>query len=228
MSQASSLPPSSLPPLHCLAMDRRPARTFFRRDPVALARALLGQRLVRILDDGQRLAGTIVETEAYLGLNDAAAHTYRGRKTARNASMWLDGGHAYVYFTYGMHYCCNVVAQGPGKPTAVLLRAIEPTEGLEAMFQRRPAAKRPRDLCSGPAKLCAALEIDRNLDGEDLQTSDRLFIEQLRARTLPSTAIAASPRIGVDYAGDWAQKPLRFFCPHNLYVSRFTPHPKSG
>ncbi|MCC6681845.1 MAG: DNA-3-methyladenine glycosylase [Phycisphaeraceae bacterium] len=212
-------------------MVRRPARSFFRRDPVALARALLGQRLVRVLDDGRRLAGTIVETEAYLGLNDAAAHTYRGRRTTRNASMWLDGGHTYVYFTYGMHYCCNVVAQTPGRPTAVLLRAIEPTEGLDLMFERRPAAKHPqnpRNLCSGPAKLCAALDIDRNLDGEDLQTSSRLFIEQLRARTLPAAAIAVSPRIGVDYAGAWAQKPLRFFCRDNLYVSRFTPHPKSG
>src|SRR4051812_30322018 len=106
-------------------MPQRVTRAFYRRDPVTLAKALLGQRLVRVLE-GRRLTGIIVETEAYLGISDMAAHTYSGRRTARVASMWLDGGHAYVYFTYGMHYCLNVVAGTAGDPVAVLLRALEP------------------------------------------------------------------------------------------------------
>ncbi len=114
-------------------------------DPQTVARNLLGQRLVRV-DDGRRLAGVIVEVEAYLGLRDRAAHTYGGRRTARNESMYLGGGYAYVYFTYGMHHCLNVVCGGRGDGTAILLRAIEPTEGLEVMFARRAAARHTRDL----------------------------------------------------------------------------------
>ncbi len=109
----------------------------FASDPVTVARRLLGQRLVRVTD-GRRLSGTIVEVEAYLGADDRAAHTFNGRRTPRNQSMYLSGGHAYVYFTYGMHYCLNVVCGAPGDGVAVLVRAIEPTEGLDLMFARRP------------------------------------------------------------------------------------------
>src|SRR5690606_28960799 len=116
-------------------------REFYRRDPVTVARALLGQRLVRVAQ-GVRTAGLIVEVEAYLGIPDKAAHTCGGRRTPRNESMWGDGGHAYIYFTYGMHHCMNVVAGAPGSPVAVLLRALEPVEGLEAMYARRSKAKR--------------------------------------------------------------------------------------
>jgi len=200
-----------------------PLKPFFQREPVTLARALLGQRLVRILPDGTRLAGLIVETEAYLGIADKAAHTCGGRRTLRNASMWCDGGTAYVYFTYGLHHCLNVVAQTSDQPTAVLLRALEPTEGLEAMFARRPVAKRPADLCSGPAKLCAALDIDRQLDGIDLAKNKQLFIEQLRLRAIAATRIGVSKRIGVGYAQEWADRPLRFFIKANPHLSRFTP-----
>ena len=209
-------------------------RAFFRRDPVTVARALLGQRLVRVLPEGRRLAGVIVETEAYLGIPDRAAHTFGGRHTPRNASMWKDGGHAYVYFTYGMHFCMNVVTEGPrkppGNPTAVLLRALEPTEGLDLMAAQRGLARAPRfdihhphsviALCSGPAKLCQALAITRDLDGIDLVTSDTLFIERLRSRAYPTRQIAATPRIGVAYAGPWAQRPLRFHLHHSPHVSR--------
>jgi DNA-3-methyladenine glycosylase len=201
-------------------MSVRPSREFFRRGPVVLARALLGQRLVRILDDGTRLVGTIVETEAYLGVTDRAAHTWNGRRTARNASMWRDGGHAYVYFTYGMHHCMNVVAQTEGKPTAVLLRALEPTEGLTAMRRRRGEAWHDTDLCSGPAKLCQALAIGRAQDGIDLVDSETLFIELARRRSLASSTIAIGPRIGVGYAQEWAEKALRFWVRGNVHVSR--------
>jgi len=202
-------------------MSPRAPRSFFRRDPVVLARALLGQRLVRIADDGTRLAGIIVETEAYLGELDRAAHTFGGRRTQRNASMWRDGGHAYVYFTYGMHYCMNVVAELAEKPTAVLLRALEPVEGIDAMRRNRGAAGRPDShLCSGPAKLCQALAIDRSLDGVDMVESEMLFIEQVRCRNFPKTAIMTGPRIGIGYAQEWIHKPLRFWIGGSGHVSR--------
>ena len=198
----------------------RLARPFFRHDPVAVARSLLGQRLVRVLDDGTRLAGIIVETEAYLGEIDRAAHTWNGRRTPRNESMWRDGGHAYVYFTYGMHFCMNVVTQTSGRPTAVLLRALEPVEGLPRMREMRGRdCRRETDLCSGPAKLCQAMSIDRNLDGVDLTTSEVLFIEQVRKRCLPRRLISVTPRIGVAYAGAWARKPLRFHIAEHAHVS---------
>jgi DNA-3-methyladenine glycosylase len=197
----------------------RPPRPFYRRDPVTLAKALLGQRLVRILD-GERITGLIVETEAYLGIPDRAAHTFGGRRTARNETMWGEAGHAYVYFTYGMHYCMNVVAAGPGEPVAVLVRALEPAEGVERMRGRRPRAKRDTDLCSGPAKLCEALGIDRGLDGADLVDGDELFIEQVRRRAMPAGRIVTATRVGVAYAGEWADRPLRFYVKDNPHVSR--------
>lgn len=192
--------------------------TFYERDAVTVARALIGQRLVRLID-GERVAGLIVETEAYLGRQDKAAHTFNGRRTARNASMWLGGGHAYIYFTYGMHYCMNVVAGRAEEPVAVLLRALSPTEGVERMWQRRPKAKRETDLCSGPAKLCQALEIDRTLDGVDLVTHPEFFIEQRRLRAHPAHRIATGPRVGIHYAQEWTDKPLRFHLRDEPHVS---------
>ena len=196
--------------------------------------ALLGQTLVRVRD-GARLAGTIVEVEAYLGIPDRAAHTYGGRRTARNESMWWDGGHAYVYFTYGMHHCVNVVAGTEGDPVAVLVRALEPVEGREVMRGLRrgghggegPTAKtrpggwpRDTDLCSGPAKLCQALGIDRDLDGADMTRSGALFLERARRRPVPDDLVHAGPRVGVGYAGSWADEPLRFYLKDNPHVSR--------
>jgi DNA-3-methyladenine glycosylase len=190
----------------------------FAIDPVVLARRLLGQRLVRVVD-GTRLAGIIVETEAYLGAEDLAAHTARGRRTARNESMYLPGGHAYVYFVYGMHYCMNVVAGHKDEGVAVLVRALEPLEGLDEMRRRR-GVDNERLLCSGPARLTQALGIDRALDGENLVNSRRLFIEQARGRMLPGASIGISARIGVDYAGAWASRPLRFFIQNSGFISR--------
>ena len=172
---------------------------------------------------GRRTSGIIVETEAYLGIPDRAAHTHGGRRTERNRSMWIDGGHAYVYFIYGMHCCMNVVAGLAEEPVAVLLRALQPDEGVDGMYRRRGAARRDADLCSGPGKLCQALEIDRQLDGVDLVTDDRLFVELLRQRPLPAGAIAAGPRVGVEYAGEWAAEQLRFAIADNPNVSRPRP-----
>ncbi|MHC5023971.1 MAG: DNA-3-methyladenine glycosylase [Planctomycetota bacterium] len=191
----------------------------FDRDSATVARRLLGQRLVRVLR-GRRVSGLIVETEAYLGAADKAAHTYNGRRTARNESMYLAGGHAYVYFTYGMHYCLNVVCGRAGEGVAVLLRALEPQEGQAMMWSRRSRCRREAELCAGPARLTAALSIDRGLDGEDLRTSRRLFIEQVRSRALPGRLIVAGPRVGVGYAEEWTHRPLRFYIKGSPSVSR--------
>ncbi|MFQ5743556.1 MAG: DNA-3-methyladenine glycosylase [Acidobacteriota bacterium] len=196
----------------------RLARSFFRQDPIALARGLLGQRLVSRAG-GKTTSGIIVETEAYLGVADKAAHSYGGRYSPRNQTMWGDGGHAYVFFVYGMHHCFNVVAGRARDPVAVLVRALEPDEGPRVMFARRAKARRQTDLCSGPAKLCQALAIERAHDGEDLVDGEVLFIERLRSRPLPESLIVASPRIGIDYAEEWRPEPLRFFVKDNPHVS---------
>ncbi len=153
-------------------------RRFFRRDPVTLARALLGKKLVRQLGNGVQLAGLIVETEAYLGIPDRAAHSFGGRRTKRTETMWMDAGHAYVYFTYGMHWLLNVVAEREGQPTACLIRALEPLDGVEVMRRHRGGkVSRNRlkdtDLCSGPAKLTQALRIDGKLGRLDISSTAR-------------------------------------------------------
>jgi DNA-3-methyladenine glycosylase len=198
----------------------------FDADAVTVARRLLGQRLVRV-HDGRRLAGTIVEVEAYLGAPDQAAHTFGGRRTARNESMYLPGGHAYVYFTYGVHHCLNVVCGKADQGVAVLLRALEPTEGLEEMAELRSrngrTPRRPTELCSGPAKLTQALRIDRSLDGLDLRTDPRLFIERTRVRAMPAAMVERTGRIGIAYAGEWVDEPLRFLIRNNPHVSHRRP-----
>jgi DNA-3-methyladenine glycosylase len=197
----------------------RPPRSFFRRGAPTLAKALLGQRLVRLVD-GQRLAGRIVETEAYCGVTDQAAHSFNHRRTNRTEPMWSDGGTAYVYFTYGMHHCMNVSASGEGDPQAVLIRALEPTQGVEAMRLHRPKARRDTDLCSGPARLCEALRIDRGFSGVDLLDCEELWIEQIRKSVMRGRDIAVTPRVGVQYAGEWAGKPLRFLIRDHPHCSR--------
>jgi len=205
-------------------IDRlRCPRAIFRTDAAELAQRLLGRRLVRILEDGERLSGRIVETEAYLGAQDMAAHCAGGRRTPRNESMYGPPGIAYVYFTYGMHHCVNVVGAEKDEPAAALIRALAPEEGLERMRANRagPRRKSPlrgADLCSGPARLCQALAIDRDLDGADLVSGDRLFIEGAGSdRLVAPSNIANAARIGVDSAGEWAKAPLRWYvmeCPH--------------
>jgi len=196
-------------------MSRLP-RDFFARDTLAVARELLGQRLVRLLN-GQRLAGRIVEVEAYVGEGDGACHASRGR-TKRNAPMFGPPGHAYVYFIYGMHHCFNVVTERAGYPAAVLIRALEPLEGIELMRELR-GSRPDLPLTSGPARLCQALGIDRRLDGADLCAPDALlFLE--RAAAVLDEAVVTGPRIGV--RGDKAAliSPWRFYIRDNEYVSR--------
>ncbi len=197
--------------------EKRLTRRFYRRDPVTLARALLGHVLVRRLPEGQELAGRIVEVEAYLGVEDRACHSYGGRRTKRNAAMWLDGGYAYVYFVYGMHWCFNVVSDREEVPTACLIRALEPVAGLEEMRRLR-GARQDRELCSGPAKLAQALAIDRRFDGVDLVEGKELFVRH--GRRVADAKTDVGPRIGVSYAGEWAGRRLRVYESENPHVSR--------
>jgi DNA-3-methyladenine glycosylase len=204
--------------------DQRAPRAFFAADPVTVARRLLGQRLVRVLVDGTRLSGHIVEVEAYLGVHDRAAHSYGGRRTARNEAMYARPGTAYVYFTYGMHHCVNVVCGAEDEPVAVLLRAVEPSEGMDAMRRLRNGAPRraplrDREIASGPGRLCQAMGIDRCLNGIDLVEDNRLWIELVPGRLVSRADVVNCPRVGVDSAGEWAHRPLRWYVRGNPNVS---------
>ena len=181
-----------------------------------MARDLLGCTLVRILD-GRRISGRIVEVEAYVGPGDTACHASRGR-TARNEVMFGEPGRAYVYFTYGMHWMLNVVTEREGYPAAVLIRALEPLEGIDEMRRLRGSVA-DRDLARGPARLCQALAIDRAWNGTDLVRGDGLFIEQGIRSTRDD--IEASPRIGIDYAAPCDREaPWRFVVKGTLHASR--------
>jgi DNA-3-methyladenine glycosylase len=194
----------------------RLSRDFFTRDTLTVARDLLGQRLVRVLD-GARFSGRIVEVEAYVGEEDQACHARCGR-TERNAPMYGPPGHAYVYFIYGMHHCLNVVTEREGYPAAVLIRALEPLEGIEEMRARR--GDRPDvQLTSGPARLCQALDIDRQFDGADLCAPDaRVFLEE--GIPIPDDAAATGPRVGVRGDEVAVTVPWRVFVRDSRYVSR--------
>lgn len=193
------------------------SRRFYARPAEVVARDLLGLTLVRLLDDGTVLAGRIVETEAYLGENDPACHSARG-KTEVTRLFWGPPGFAYVYLCWGMYHCLNVVVEPEGRAGCVLLRALEPIAGIEHMRLRRPRAKEDSDLCSGPGRLCQAFNIDVQLNGADM-TGGNLFIAGTRKK-LP--VIAVSPRIGINKAADW---PLRFHIKGNPHVSKAKPSP---
>lgn len=186
-----------------LNMARLP-RDFYQRSTLLVARDLLGKRLVRIYR-GQRLSGLIVETEAYIGEDDGASHAARG-KTRRNAVMYGPAGHAYVYFTYGMHFCLNLVTEGEGFPAAVLLRALVPSEGIDTMRRRRNG----RELADGPAKLCQALAIDKRFNGDDVVESPLLFLEA--GLEVGLQQVRSGPRIGIPGADPQAKvRPWRFW-----------------
>lgn len=199
-------------------MSKKPLpSSFYRRDTVEVATELIGCTLRRTVD-GETLTGIIVETEAYLGANDPASHARRGLRSERNESMYLAGGHAYVYFTYGMYHCVNVVVGEPDVAEAILIRALEPREGLDRMRRNRPAAKKDRDLCNGPGKLCMAMEIDRALDGVRLDGKSLAVLP--RKEEISPERIGVSPRIGIDGSGEAAAWPLRFFLEGSPCLSR--------
>jgi len=177
-------------------------RQFYDRDTTLVARELLGKLLVHQAGDVIRV-GKIVETEAYLGEHDLAAHSSKGR-TRRTEIMYGPPGYAYVYFIYGMYYCVNVVTERAGHASAVLLRAVEPVKNLEGRT-------------CGPGLLCRAMKIDKALNGHDLLSDDFFIAAPETAEEIP---IVKGPRIGVDYAKHWARRHLRFYLKGNPHVSR--------
>ena len=192
-------------------------RSFYTRsNVVTIARDLLGKLLVVPAANGERVSGMIVETEAYRGPLDRAAHSFGGRRTKRTEPMYAIGGTAYVFFVYGMYYQFNVVTNAAETPHAVLIRAVEPVEGIELMRERRHGQP-DRNLTKGPGKLCIAMGIDRGLDGADL-LGDRVWLEA--GQLVRRSQIASGPRIGIDYAGEWIDKPWRFWIKGNPFVSR--------
>lgn len=196
-------------------------RPFYQQDLIAVSKSLLGKVLVHESDEGTA-AGRIVETEAYSGPEDRAAHSYGGRRTARNEVMFGQKGHAYVYLIYGMYYCINVTAGAvPGKPEAVLIRALEPVAGVDIMEKRRGAQlKRAVNLTNGPGRLCMAMGITKLQHKLDL-TAPPLHIQD--ALPIADEDIVETTRIGIDYSGDWKNKPWRFYIKGNSFVSKVKP-----
>jgi DNA-3-methyladenine glycosylase len=191
-------------------------RAFFERHPKLVARELLGKVIVRRLESGERLSGRVVETEAYLGADDAAAHASAG-KTRRNAVLFGLAGHAYVYFTYGMHYCLNVSCEPEGQAGCVLFRALEPLDGVDKMAELRGVdARKTKLIASGPARLCEALDITReNTNGVDVTSaSSGLYIAEDGFRV---TKVKTATRIGITKSPDL---PLRFYIEGDPFVSR--------
>ena len=202
------------PPLKQRA--KLPREFYTRANVLTVARDLLGKLLVVPAADGRRVSGKIVEVEAYRGPEDRASHAYGGRRTRRTETMYQQGGVAYVYFVYGMYYQFNVVSNVVDTPHAILVRALEPVEGLELMRERRHLHP-DHNLTNGPGKLCIAMGIDRALDGSDL-LGDDVWLEEYE--TISPRRIAKGPRIGIDYAQEWIDKPWRFWIRDNSYVSR--------
>lgn len=191
---------------------------FYRRPAEEVARDLLGRYLVRRLG-GRRLVLRLVETEAYLGAPDRASHAWNGRRTPRVESLYLAGGHSYVYLIYGIHHCVNVVTGEAEVGSAVLLRAGEAVEGGEEMAVNRGLTRTPRpgDLAGGPGKLCQALDIDREQDGISLRAGE---LTLTHGQAVESSRIASGPRVGIDYAGEAAAWPLRFAIQGHPEVSK--------
>jgi DNA-3-methyladenine glycosylase len=198
-------------------VDKKLTREFYTRpDVLEVARDLLGKKLVVPNRNGSRVSGIIVETEAYRGPEDRASHAWNGRRTQRTETMYGVGGTAYVYFVYGMYHQFNVVTNVADVPHAVLVRALEPVDGLALMRRRRPG-RSERELTSGPGRLCLAMGIDRKLDKADL-LAERVWIEE--GVSIPPRRIARGPRVGIDYAEKWIGKPWRFWVRDNPFVSR--------
>ncbi|XP_028669962.2 DNA-3-methyladenine glycosylase [Erpetoichthys calabaricus] len=197
--------------------------SFFDQPCIHLAKALLGKVLVRTLADGTELRGRVVETEAYLGGEDKASHSYQGKRTPRNAAMFMKPGTIYVYPIYGIYLCMNISSRGDG--AAVLLRSLEPLLGVERMQELRSVrrkesrrALKDKDLCNGPSKLCQALAIQRGFDRRDLAADEEIRLEEDPSAEQPHAVVSAS-RIGIGYAEEWTTKPLRFYVLGNRCVS---------
>ncbi len=205
-------------------MKKLPREFYTRADTLQIARELLGKILVAPTAAGERVSAMIVETEAYLGAIDKAAHSYGNRRTPRTETMFALGGTTYIFFIYGMYFQFNIVAGAIDTPHAILIRAVEPVENVEIMRERRtaknknPAAKiLDKNLTSGPGKLCIALGIDKTFNNADL-LGEKVWLEE--GKSFPDTEIASGKRIGIDYAEEFVEKPWRFWVKDNLFVSR--------
>lgn len=197
-------------------MKKLPREFYTRTDTLQIARELLGKTLVVPDGNGVRVSGKIVETEAYLGEIDKAAHSFAGRRTARNETTYDIGGKVYVFFIYGMYWQLNFVTNSINAPHVVLIRAVEPLEGIEIMRERRGTMK-DQNLTSGPGKLCIAFGIDRSYNGEDL-LGEKIWIEN--GENLDENLIVTGKRIGIDYAQEFADMPWRFWILGNKFVSK--------
>lgn len=205
-------------------MKKLPREFYTRDDTLQIARDLLGKILVIPDETGARVSAKIVETEAYLGAIDKAAHSYGNRRTARTETMFALGGTIYIFFIYGMYFQFNVVAGSIDTPHAILIRAVEPVENIEIMRERRSLkSKNPasvvadKNLTSGPGKLCIALGIDKSFNNESL-LGGKAWLEE--GKPLENDEISSGKRIGIDYAEEFAEKPWRFWIKDNLFVSR--------
>jgi DNA-3-methyladenine glycosylase len=191
---------------------------FYNRSALIVARELLGARLVRVLSHDVRVSGRIVETEAYSGLDDLASHG-RKKRTPRNLVMYGPPGHAYVYFTYGNWWLPNVVVEPENEPAAILIRAVEPVEGLDEMAARRPD-RPPLEWTNGPAKLALAMDINKALNGVDMTTTENGFWIEPDER-VPDGLVRTGPRIGMGQTPEpWYSMPWRWWVGGNLYVSK--------
>lgn len=198
-------------------MPKLPYSFYQQEDVISLATQLLGKQLFTLVE-GKLTGGTIVETEAYNGITDKASHAYGGRFTPRTATMYEAGGISYVYLCYGIHHLFNVVTGVTNDPHAVLIRGIEPIVGLDVMLERRKMSKIAPRITAGPGALAKALGIDKNLNAKDL-LGEEIWIEDNQIY-FNEDQIIASPRVGVDYAGDHALLPWRFYVKGNPYVSK--------
>ncbi|MGI8642064.1 MAG: DNA-3-methyladenine glycosylase [Pyrinomonadaceae bacterium] len=197
-------------------MNKLPREFYTRDDTLQIARNLLGKILVVPTKNGERVAAMIVETEAYLGAIDKAAHSYNNRRTKRTETMFAVGGTVYIFFIYGMYFQFNVVVGEKDTPHAILIRAVEPTENIEVMRERR-GTMLDKNLTSGPGKLCIALGIDKTFNNENL-LGNRVWLEE--GKTFSAAEIESGKRVGIDYAEEFAEKPWRFWVKDNLFISR--------
>lgn len=198
-------------------MPKLPLSFYQQEDVISLAKQLLGKKLLTLID-GQLTGGIIVETEAYNGVIDKASHAYNGRFTPRTSTMYKAGGVSYVYLCYGIHYLFNVVTGLEGNPHAVLIRGLEPVDGLSTMLERRKMTKLAPRISAGPGALAQALGIDKNLNAKDL-LGDEIWIEDTSIH-YEDAQIISSPRVGVAYAQDHALLPWRFYIKGNKFVSK--------
>ncbi|MDQ3666463.1 MAG: DNA-3-methyladenine glycosylase [Acidobacteriota bacterium] len=198
------------------AAAKLPREFYTRTNVLTVARELLGKLLVVPAPDGERVSGIIVEAEAYRGPHDRASHAYSGRRTTRTETMYAVGGTVYIFFVYGMYNQFNVVTNVEDVPHAVLIRALQPVEGIELMRRHR-RGQPDHNLTNGPGKLCLAMGIDRKLDRADLLGSD-VWLEA--GEKIFPRKIASGPRVGIDYAEEWVDKQWRFWIKDNPFVSR--------